>query len=315
MGDLLTFMQQAMGIQSSSSDPTNPIPPDATTGLYPGAYVTNSQIEIVGNNGTGNALAIPLSALRFTPTSNATAAQTINMPFSTIQKAAGESVSADMVVYDSLGTPLSVHLTAVLQDTTSTYTEYRWFADCGNNAPSSGVSIAVGTGLIRFDSSGNFLSATNDSVSIDRENSPAIKPLEFALNFGSLSGLATTSPSLTVSSQDGCAPGTLSSYKIGSDGTITGVYSNGVTRALGEIVLANFNNPNGLEQQGDNMYSTGVNSGLPAITTPAPGRRHDPGRGRGTVQRRREHEPRRFDHGLEHVSSQQPRDQHDIKLV
>jgi flagellar hook protein FlgE len=193
------------------------------------------------------------------------------MPFNTIQQAAGESVSTSVVVYDSLGTPLSVQLTAVLQDTTSSYTEYRWFADCGQNSPASGAGIAVGTGLIRFGSTGAYLSSTNDTVSIDRDDSPAVKPLQFALDFSKLSGLATNTPSLSVSSQDGCAPGTLSSYQIGSNGIITGVYSNGITRPLGEIVLASFANPNGLEQQGTNMYSAGVNSGLPVISAPGSG--------------------------------------------
>jgi flagellar hook protein FlgE len=167
-----------------------------------------------------------------------------------------------------LGTPLSVHLTAILQDTTSSYTEYRWFADCGANSPASGAEIAVGTGLIRFDSAGNFLSDTNDTVSIDRDYTPAVKPLQFALNFNNLSGLATSTASLSVTSQDGSAPGTLSSYQIGTDGIITGVYSNGITRGIGQIVLASFSNPNGLEQQGKNMYTSGVNSGLPVVAAP-----------------------------------------------
>jgi len=46
------------------------------------------------------------------------------------------------------------------------------------------------------------------------------------------------------------------------------VFSNGVSRNLGQMVLARFANPNGLEQNGNNMYSSGVNSGLPVIGKP-----------------------------------------------
>ncbi len=175
-----------------------------------------------------------------------------------------------MVAYDSLGIPLSVNITAVLQDTTSSYTEYRWFADCGDNDPPTGADIAVGTGLIRFGSTGDFLSATNSTVTIDRTNEPSVKPMQFQLDFSNISGLATSTASLAVTSQDGSAPGTLSSYQIGQNGIISGVFSNGITRDLGQIALANFTNPAGLEQQGQNMYAAGVNSGLPVIGAPAP---------------------------------------------
>ena len=170
--DLLTFMQQAMGIQASSADPNNPIPPDSVSGLYPGGYVTKgSQLELVGNNGADNAIQINLSGLQFVPTGSATA-QSISLPFTATQTAQGQSTSADMIAYDSLGMPMSVRITCVLQDTTSSYTQYRWFADCGNNDPSTGSDIAVGTGLIDFDGSGNFLSATNETVSIQRATNP-----------------------------------------------------------------------------------------------------------------------------------------------
>jgi flagellar hook protein FlgE len=52
------------------------------------------------------------------------------------------------------------------------------------------------------------------------------------------------------------------------DGRIRGVFSNGITRDLGQIRLARFSNPSGLEQKGENMYSSGVNSGLPIESNP-----------------------------------------------
>ena len=180
----------------------------------------------------------------------------------------GAKRSADFVAYDSLGTPLNVHLTAVLVATSSNSTTYQWFADCPQNNTGAGTNINVGSGEITFDGQGNFLSATNSQVQIYRNGTAAQSPETFNLNFSGISGLSASSSSLQVSQQDGSAPGTLNSYQIGEDGTISGVFSNGITRTLGQIQLATFANPNGLVQTGQNMFTQGVNSGLPVANSP-----------------------------------------------
>ena len=269
--NLASFMQGALGIQSPpGNDPNNPIPDDSVSGEAPGVTITtDGQIKIVGNNGTPNAVAVGLSALQLTsgdpPTTSA-----VSLPFNTIQSAAGQGTTTSMVAYDSLGTPLSVNITAVLQSVTSTSTTYRWFANCPENDPGSGQQqgIAVGTGTVSFDGEGNFTSASNSTVTIGRANDPAVKPLQFNLNFSQVSGLAASTASLSVASQDGSAPGVLSSFTISDTGLISGVFSNGISQNLGQIQLARFTNPSGLEQTGQNMYATGVNSGLPITGDP-----------------------------------------------
>jgi flagellar hook protein FlgE len=100
-------------------------------------------------------------------------------------------------------------------------------------------------------------------VAIGRSQSAAA-PLQFKLDFSQVSGLAQSSGStLSVAQQDGSAAGTLSSYSIGSNGIISGVFTNGVTRDLGQVQLARFSNDAGLEQQGQNLFAAGSNSGLP----------------------------------------------------
>jgi flagellar hook protein FlgE len=66
-----------------------------------------------------------------------------------------------------------------------------------------------------------------------------------------------------MSSQDGFPSGTLASFSITESGRIKGVYTNGVTRDLGQIVMARFTNNGGLLQVGDNLWAEGVNSGTP----------------------------------------------------
>ncbi len=263
--DLINFISQASGIQPSTADTINPIPGDASGAAQGGSVLTSGQIQIVSNNGTDNAVSIPLSALQMTSTAGATSEP--NLGFNTTQTAVGQSAVSNFVVYDSLGVPLNVNVTVDLESRTSASTVYRWMADSSNNEPSSGNNIAVGTGTLTFDGNGNLVSVDNDTVSIARTG-VASQSLQFKLNFNQVSGLATASPSLSVSNQDGSAPGTLSSYTINSDGTINGVFSNGVTRDLGQVQLARFTNPQGLVQVGNNDYSSGVNSGLPIQGTP-----------------------------------------------
>lgn len=61
--------------------------------------------------------------------------------------------------------------------------------------------------------------------------------------------------------QDGFQSGTLQDFTIDRTGTITGSFTNGTTLTLGQIVLADFNNPSGLLRVGDNMFSVSGNSG------------------------------------------------------
>ncbi|MDX1962530.1 MAG: flagellar hook-basal body complex protein [Pirellulales bacterium] len=258
--DLVNFMQDSFGIQLPDS--SNGIPVDITGAQPGGSVLTSGRIQFIGNNGVDNALDIGLSGFKFTPTGS-NEVETPDMGFTSTQTAKGQSAVSDFIVYDSLGIPLNVRVTAVMESRDSTSTTYRWFADSPDNDPLTGTKIAVGTGTIRFDGEGNVISFDENTVSIDRRNVSSVSPLEFDLDFSKLSGLAANRSTLSASRQDGSGAGELSSFIIGEDGIIRGVFSNGTSRDLGQIVLARFANPTGLEQKGENLYSTGVNSGLP----------------------------------------------------
>jgi flagellar hook protein FlgE len=60
----------------------------------------------------------------------------------------------------------------------------------------------------------------------------------------------------------------LNSFSISDTGLINGVFTNGISQDLGQIELARFSNPVGLEQVGQNMYAAGLNSGLPITGDP-----------------------------------------------
>lgn len=68
--------------------------------------------------------------------------------------------------------------------------------------------------------------------------------------------------------QDGYAAGHLVGLSAGSDGVILGRYSNGQTFAQGQIVLANFTNPNGLQALGNNQWVETSVSGPALVGAP-----------------------------------------------
>ncbi|HZW25685.1 MAG TPA: flagellar hook-basal body complex protein [Gallionella sp.] len=68
--------------------------------------------------------------------------------------------------------------------------------------------------------------------------------------------------------QDGYASGRLNSFSTSADGTIQGRYSNGQSRALGQVLLANFTNPQGLQPVGNNEWAETAASGGALIGTP-----------------------------------------------
>ncbi len=85
-----------------------------------------------------------------------------------------------------------------------------------------------------------------------------------ATQFGSTFGVNSMT-------QDGYTSGRLSGLSISTEGVIQGRYSNGQSRDLGQIVLTNFANPNGLQSLGANQWSETADSGQPLIGSPNSG--------------------------------------------
>ncbi|NRF70330.1 flagellar hook protein FlgE [Aquincola sp. S2] len=71
--------------------------------------------------------------------------------------------------------------------------------------------------------------------------------------------------SVTDLTQDGYAPGQLTGVSIDKTGIIKAQYSNGQSKAAGQLVLATFRNPQGLQPMGGNAWSASFGSGDPII--------------------------------------------------
>jgi len=259
VANLQNFLNQGLAINTSVAEPGNPTP--GTTLQTSG---TTGQLTIIGNTGTENALTLGSQGL----VDSATGTNPFTMAAGTdgtfTDNPSGESTNTTISAYDSLGTPVTINLTTVLESTSPTGGDtWRFYATSPDNLANSGA--VVGSGTLTYDSSGALVSSTGTQLSIDRTGSGAQSPLNINLNFAGTTALASTSSNLVMSTQDGEGIGSLTSFSVGGDGTITGQFSNGLTKKLGQVALANFNNPNGLTALGNNLYQTGPNSGTPLI--------------------------------------------------
>lgn len=194
-------------------------------------------------------------------------------------------------IYDSFGNEhlLSVSFTKVPGVANS------WQATVNvdsNNADFTQTRVGLGTTdgvqntfIVNFDNYGQLASVEDSSGNISNQEGEIILQTSFTVpdanadengnpyrqtfninlgTIGSMKNTITQSASMSSTkaySQDGYTLGYLDNFKIDSSGTITGVYSNGTNRVIGQLALATFANDRGLEKAGNNTYVETNNSG------------------------------------------------------
>ena len=92
----------------------------------------------------------------------------------------------------------------------------------------------------------------------------ASQPLSIGLLLSNLTQYAATSAT-TAFTQNGYATGTLTSFTVDQSGRISGQYSNGQTKYIAQVALANFIAPTGLTSEGNSLYAQTFASGQPAV--------------------------------------------------
>jgi flagellar hook protein FlgE len=128
-----------------------------------------------------------------------------------------------------------------------------------------GTTITAITGATTFTTSLPAAIAAGVTLSVTNPASAAAQTLNFNFagtsQFGSIFGVNTLS-------QDGYTSGRMTGFNTGADGVISGRYSNGQTKTLGQVVLSNFNNPQGLQSLGGNNWAETSTSGTPLTGVP-----------------------------------------------
>ena len=202
---------------------------------------------VINNQATPTDVTLPLGAT-IAPTPTSAVALGGNLPATA---AIGSAFTATITTYDAQGTavPLTFTLTKTAADTWS-------MGAPGSTPATSTVSFDPTTGL----------PTTASPVAVTVGGQALGIDLTKITQFGS-------SNTLTAVSQNGAAAGTLESFTLGADGIVTGVYSNGTRQSIGQVAIATFNNPGGLEKAGNSAYVASSNSGLAQIGAPGTGGR------------------------------------------
>jgi len=110
--------------------------------------------------------------------------------------------------------------------------------------------LYIDEGELTFDNAGKILSPKNN---VHYEKQEEGFSIALDIDFGQSTQFAQPFSVLNVE-QDGFTSGRLDGLEIDASGTIRANYTNGQNNPLGKIVLANFNNQNGLKQIGNATY-------------------------------------------------------------
>jgi flagellar hook protein FlgE len=258
VGDLMNFLRGALDINSSIG--ANP------DGKTPGLSLDprTGTLTVNGNSGTINDLTIDPTDIRLLDASGTF----VRNPFVTDKSAtaSGESVRTSFKVYDSLGAQVDLQVGMVLVDRGISGTTWRYELD-SNDAPGASTNLSFGN--VQFDNLGQLQSDPTIKVALDRSADGAATPQTVSISLNSSDGIVTALASQQSAIinyyRDGAPYGTLSSYGVEQDGTITGSFTNGMTRTLGQIPIATFSNPEGLIDDGSNYYRLGPDSGPATI--------------------------------------------------
>jgi flagellar hook protein FlgE len=196
---------------------------------------------------------------------------------------AGETpVTSQISMYDDLGNahPVSVAMT---RNATPANSWSVTFTDT-STATATYAGTPLGTANLQFsDGSGGIPAGTlvaPDPAAFDIVAPTGTFPawtedvtvdLSQLTQFGGKSDAAAK-----TTAESGSAMGVLEGYSLSGDGTIVGLYSNGLRQSIGQLALATFTNPGGLEKAGNSSYRAGDNSGNPLVGSAGTG-------GRGTL--------------------------------
>ena len=195
------------------------------------------------------------------------------------QAATDDTYSSTITVYDSIGgaIPLTITFTKL-----ATGNEWSFVSSIPSDLGT--VTAGTGTGTVGFDANGNLESldgnTTFSDLGIDITD---INGGSFTVNWdlwddtasaamADLTGYASPS-STSALFQDGYAPGSVQNVSVDQDGQIIGLFTNGQTRTLGQVLLADFISPWGLTKMGRSLYAESASSGQPTVGEPGTGGR------------------------------------------
>ncbi|MEQ4922423.1 flagellar hook protein FlgE [Proteus hauseri] len=226
-----------------------PVVPDPTTGK-----------NIVQKGATPTPIVIPTDMMNASETTTLDITVNLNsdedkptVSFD-VAKTDSYNFSTNVTTYDSLGNEHNLNLFFVKKDDNK-WDVYAKDTTTGAAAQNLGEIEYEKNGVLKAGALANFTTdpykgSKGGSIKLDLAGSTQQKVSE-----SSVSKLA----------QNGYQAGEFTNFRIEQDGSIMATYSNQQSQVVGQIALANFANPGGLNSQGDNMWSETNGSGSPIV--------------------------------------------------
>jgi flagellar hook protein FlgE len=242
-----------------------------------------------GNLTTGlNPLTVPTNGIRAQPTTELTitanldsSSDALPLAFDITQPDATSTTATSITVFDSLGTAheLDVYMNKLGEN----QWEYRAVAQGDELNPAQpGVNVEVGSGQLIFNTDGA-LETFGENQPITLDFASATPGQVVSIDFGESIGAGGTGldgttqfsmPSgVSSQSQNGFSSGALSGINIDPDGTVLGLYTNGRSVPVGQLMVAKFRATDGLARAGNNLWIETSESGTAAIAPAGAGGR------------------------------------------
>ena len=200
----------------------------------------------------------------------------------------GAQHKTNIVIYDSLGTPHGMVTTWEHTDKTKHEWTYKmsyspddpeilaWLKDPANNildpeSPTDEELERANDSLIT-DRTGKMYFQNDGKIDVARSYIPSFSlqprgsnPLKIDLATDLITQFDSQFTT-KAENQDGYAMGLLQKIYFEEDGVVRGVYSNGQKQPIAQLAIATFNNPEGLEKKGNNLYAFAPSSGLAVVS-------------------------------------------------
>lgn len=218
------------------------------------------------------ASAAPNVTTSVTLNANLDSRETVTGPFNLADPSGTSNFSSGVTVYDSLGNSHTV----ITYFSKTADNAWEWNAVVDGSELTSGITEIEASGTLSFTTSGE-LDTETTTVSDFNFTGGATLNQVISFDFGdSMStdggtGLAGSTQfgadsAVSLLDQDGFTSGTLQSISVDEDGLITGFFTNGKTQPLAIVAVATFQNQEGLNKVGNNLFSETFATGQPVIT-------------------------------------------------
>lgn len=246
-----------------------------------GYVVNNSGMRLTGYNVSGGQIVqaapadIQISFADISPNATSRAGLVLNLdasasppavaPFSPAN-ASTYNDSTSMTLYDSLGNSHAMTLYFVKTGANA----WDMYGDVDGLGTGNVTLGAANPAALAFNANGQLTTGMPLAVTVAAAVTPGAAALSFDL---SLTGSTQYGSNFGVNSvsQDGYSSGRIAALSIAQDGMIMGSYTNGQSNILGQVALANFVSPRGLQSLGNNQWAETSESGQPIVGAPSTG--------------------------------------------